>query len=136
VTEKSQTTRGDRKSDPKRIRDVGIRRERHPAQASRKRDAARDAVDAVHEVVGVGETDDPQKRDDDPKGSERKHTHERNRHGLGVAQYIDTCRSYESLHRKADGRRQRVEVIAPAKKRNHRAADQIHQHVTQLHLAH
>ena len=62
VSEKTETARGDGERDPKheRVRqivDVGC--EQCPAQTRRERDAARNAVDAVHEVVGVRESDDP-----------------------------------------------------------------------------
>jgi len=62
VSEKTERARGDGERDPKheRVRQIrDVRREQNPAQPSRKRHAARHAVNAVHEVVGVRESDDP-----------------------------------------------------------------------------
>ncbi len=62
VREKTERARGDGERDPKheRVRQIrDVRREQNPAQPRRKRHAARHAVNAVHEVVGVRESDDP-----------------------------------------------------------------------------
>ena len=62
VSEKTERARGDGERDPKheRVRQIrDVRREQNPAQPSRKRHTARHAVNAVHEVVGVRESDDP-----------------------------------------------------------------------------
>jgi len=62
VSEKTERARGERERDPKheRVRQIrDVRREQNPAQPRRKRHTARHAVNAVHEVVGVRESDDP-----------------------------------------------------------------------------
>lgn len=62
VSKKTESARGNREPDPKheRVRQIrDVRREQNPAQPSRKRHTARHAVNAVHEVVGVRESDNP-----------------------------------------------------------------------------
>lgn len=68
VDEKSKAACGNRQRDPEheRVREVrDVCREQCPAQPSRERYAARHAVNAVHEIVGVGQPEDPQEGDDD-----------------------------------------------------------------------
>ncbi len=72
MKEKAQTARGDGERDPKDKGLICVRGEEHPTEGGRERDPARNAVDAVHEVVGVGETDDPQDGDDEADDAERK----------------------------------------------------------------
>ena len=102
VREKTQTARGDGKRDRKHKTVAHVRREHHPAQPARKRDAARDAVNAVHEVVGVGESDDPQKRDDDSDNAQLQFAEQRDGDRFEKSQPIDRDRRDESLHRKAN----------------------------------
>ena len=117
MTEKAQTARGDGQRDPKYKQVVHVRREHHPAQRGRQRHTARNAVDAIHEVVGVREADDPQKRDDDSHDAQLQFTDQRNGDCFEVSQPINRDRCDESLHRKTEARRKRCDIIAPAKPR-------------------
>lgn len=74
VTQKTQTAGGDGKRDPKYERVVHVRCEHHPTQRARQRHAARHSVNAIHEVIGVDQTDDPQKRDDDAHHAQMQFT--------------------------------------------------------------
>lgn len=65
MKEKAQTSCSDGERDPKNEVLIRVCGEEHPADGGGERNTARDAVDAVHEVVGIGETDDPQNGDDE-----------------------------------------------------------------------
>lgn len=54
MKEKTQTTRGDGEGNPIDKMLIRVCGEEHPTEGSREGDTARNAVDAVHEVVGVG----------------------------------------------------------------------------------
>ncbi len=125
MKEKAQTARGDGERDP--IDEVLIRvcGEEHPTEGGRERDTARDAVDAVHEVVGVGETDDPQEGDDETDRAELQLTEERNGDGFEIAHAEHGCECDQSLHGKAHTRTERMDVVTPAEVGNDRAADKV-----------
>ena len=134
MKEKAQTTRGDGKRDP--IDEVLIRvcGEEHPTERGREGDTTRDAVDAVHEVVGVGETDDPEDGDDEADDAERKLPKERNGDGFEIAHAEHGHERDQSLHRKADSRTERMNVVSPAEVGNDRAADEIDDAVSEIRL--
>ncbi len=125
MKEKAQTARGDGERDP--IDEVLIRvcGEEHPSEGGRESDTARDAVDAVHEVVGVGETDDPQQGDDEADHAEWQLTEERNGDGFEIAHAEHRRECDQSLHGKAHTRTERMDVISPAEICNDRAADEV-----------
>lgn len=114
MKEKTQTTRSDGKRDP--IDEVLIRvcGEEHPTEGGRERNTACNAVDAVHEVVGVGETDDPQDGDDEADRAEWQLTKERNGDRFEIAHAEHGGERHQSLHSKAHTRTERMEVVAPA----------------------
>ena len=101
------------------------RGEEHPTEGGRERDSACNAVDAVHEVVGVGETDDPEDGDDEANDAERKLTEKRNGDGFEIAHAQHGHERDQALHRKADSRAERMDVVSPAKVGNDRATDEI-----------
>ena len=72
MKEKAQAARGDGERDPINKMLIRVCGEEHPTEGGRERDTARNAVDAVHEIVGVGETDDPEDGDDEANDAERK----------------------------------------------------------------
>ncbi len=125
MKEKAQTARGDGERDP--IDEVLIRvcGEEHPTKRGGESDTARNAVDAVHEVVGVGETDDPQEGDDETDRAELQLTKERNgdRFEIAHAQHGRECD--QPLHGKAYTRTERMDVVSPAKIGDDRAADEV-----------
>lgn len=104
MKEKAQTARGNGECDP--IDEVLIRvcSEEHPTEGGGKGDTARDAVDAVHEVVGVGETDDPQDGDDEADRAELQLTEERNGDRFEIAHAKHGRECDQALHGKADSR--------------------------------
>lgn len=136
VTEKTQTACGNDQRQRKNKIVVRVRCERHPAERARQRHAARDTVNAVHEVVRVDESHDPQKRDDDSHRAQMQFAEQRNRDNLEISQAIDRNRRNDSLHCKSDARRKRMEIVAPTENRNDDAAHEIYQRVTQLHGSH
>lgn len=78
MKEKAEAACGDGERDPIDKVVVRARGEEHPTEGGRECDTARNAVDAVHEVVGVGETDDPQEGDDEADCAEWQLSEERN----------------------------------------------------------
>src|SRR5262245_5438500 len=64
VTEKTQAAGGNGQRDPKHKVVMHVRCQHHPTERTGQGYTTRDSVDAVHKVVGVGQTDDPQKSDD------------------------------------------------------------------------
>lgn len=125
MKEKTQTARGDGERDP--IDEVLIRvcGEEHPTEGGRESDTTRDAVNAIHKVIGVGETDDPQNGDDKADRAELQSTEERNgdRFEIAHAKYGGECD--QSLHGKAGTRTERMDVVSPAEVGNDRAADEV-----------
>lgn len=104
MKEKAQTARGDGERDPKDKVVTRARGEEHPTEGGRKRDPACNAVDAVHEVVGIGETDDPQDGDDEADDAERKLPQERNGDRFEIAHAQHGHERDQALHCKADSR--------------------------------
>lgn len=125
MKEKAQTARGNGECDP--IDEVLIRvySEEHPTEGGGKGDTARDAVDAVHEVVGVGETDDPQDGDDEADRAELQLTEERNSDRFEIAHAEHGGECDQALHGKADTRTERIDIITPAEVGDNRAADKV-----------
>ena len=125
MKEKTQAARGDGKRDP--IDEVLIRvcGEEHPTEGSGEGDTARDAVDAIHEVVGVGETDDPQDGDDETDYAELQLSEERNGDRFEIAHAEHGRECDQSLHGKAHTRTERMDVVSPAEVGNDRAADEV-----------
>lgn len=125
MKEKTQTARGDGERDPKNEVVIRVRGEEHPTERGGERDTARDAVDAVHEVVGVGETDDPQDGDDETDRAELQLTEKRNGDRFKIAHAEHRRECDESLHGKADTRAERMDVVSPAEVGNDRATDEV-----------
>ena len=125
MKEKAQTARGDGERDP--INEVLIRvcGEEHPTKGGGEGDTARDAVDAVHEVVGVSETDDPQDGDDEADHAEMQLTEEWNGDGFEIAHAKHGRECDQALHGKAHTRTERMEVVSPAEVGNDCAADEV-----------
>lgn len=134
MKEKAQTARGDGERDP--IDEVLIRvcGEEHPTECGRERDTARDAVDAVHEVVGVGETDDPQEGDDETDRAEWQLTEERNGDGFEIAHAEHGGKCDQPLHGKAHTRTERMDVVSPAEVGNDCAADEVDEAMNEVGL--
>lgn len=125
MKEKTQTARGDGEGDPIDEVIVCARGEEHPTEGGGEGDPARDAVDAVHEIVGVGETDDPQDGDDEADRAKLQLTEERNGDGFEIAHAKHGRERDQSLHCKTDARTKRMEVVSPAEVGNDRAADKV-----------
>ncbi len=125
MKEKAQTTRGDGERDPKDKVLIRVCGEEHPTESGRERDTARNAVDAVHEVVGVGETDDPQEGDDEADRAELQLTEERYGDGFEIAHAQHGRECDQSLHGKAHTRTERMNVVTPAEVGNDCTADEI-----------
>ena len=125
MKEKAQTARGDGERDPIGEMLIRVCGEEHPAEGGRERDTASDAVDAVHEVVGVGETDDPQNGDDEADRAKLQLTEEWNgdRFEIAHTQHGDECD--QPLHGKAHTRTERLDVVTPAEVGNDCAADKV-----------
>lgn len=125
MKEKTQTASGDGKCDP--INEVLIRvcGEKHPTERGGEGDTTRNAVDAVHEVVGVGETDDPQDGDNEADRAEWQLTKERNGDRFEIAHAEHGRECDQSLHGKTGTRTERMDVIAPAEVSNDCAADEV-----------
>lgn len=125
MKEKAQTACGDGERDPIDELLIRVCGEEHPTEGGRERDTARNAVDAVHEVVSVGETNDPQEGDDETDRAELQLTEERNgdRFEITHAQHRRECD--QSLHGKAHTRTERMEIVSPAEVGNDRAADEV-----------
>ena len=127
MKEKTQTARGDGECDP--IHEVLIRVccEEHPTESGGEGDPTRNAVDAVHEVVGVGETDDPQDGDDEADDAELQLTKEWNGDRFEIAHAEHGYKCNQPLHGKADTRTERMDVVTPAEIGDDHAADKIDQ---------
>lgn len=125
MKEKTQTARGDGECDPKNKVVIRVCGEEHPAKRARQRHAARNAVDAVHEVVGVGETDDPQDGDDETHRAERQLPEERNGDRFEISHAQHGRKRDQSLHGKTHARTERMNVVTPAEVGNDRAADEV-----------
>ena len=125
MKEKAQPPRGDGERDP--IDEVLIRvcGEEHPAEGGRECDTARNAVDAVHKVVGVGETDDPQEGDDEADDAELQLTEERNGDGFEISHTEHRGDGDQPLHGKAHARTERMDIVSPAEVGNDRTADEV-----------
>ena len=132
MKEKAQTARGNGERDP--IDKVLIRvcGEEHPAERGGESDTARDAVDAVHEVIGVGETDDPQDGDDETDRAELQLTEERNGDGFEIAHAEHGRECDQALHGKAHTRTERMDVISPAEVGDDRAADEVDEAMNEI----
>lgn len=127
MKEKTQTARGDGECDPKNKVVIRVCGEEHPAKRARQRHAARNAVDAVHEVVGVGETDDPQDGDDETHRAELQLPEERNGDRFEISHAQHGRKRDQSLHGKTHARTERMNVVTPAEVGNDRAADEVDQ---------
>ncbi len=130
VAEKPQAGGGDRQRDPEHER-VGqvldVRGQQHPAQPGREGHPSRDAVDTVHEVIRVGETHDPQEGDHHPDQAQVPLAEQGDGDGLEVSQSPDGYRGDQSLHREADQRRERTDVILPAQESQDHPRDEVDQ---------
>ena len=113
---------------------IGARGEEHPTEGGRERDPACNAVDAVHEVVGVGETDDPEDGDDEADDAERKLPDERNGNGFEIAHAKHRGERDQSLHGKADSWAERMNVVSPAEVGNDRATDEVDEAMSEISL--
>lgn len=127
MKEKTHPPRGDGERDPIDKVVVRARGEEHPAERGRERDTARNAVDAVHEVVGVGETDDPQEGDDETHRAELQLPEERNGDGFEISHAKHRRERHQPLHAKAHTRTERMQVVSPAEVGDDRAADEVDQ---------
>jgi len=134
VKKKTQTARGDGKCDPINEMLIRVCGEEHPAEGSGECDTTRDAVDAVHEVVGVGETDDPQDGDDETDYAELQLTEERNGDGFEIAHAKHGCKCDQSLHGKAGTRTERMDVVSPAEVGDDCAANEVDEAVNEIGL--
>ncbi len=134
MKEKTQTARGDGERDP--IDEVLIRvcGEEHPTEGGRESDTARNAVDAVHEVVGVGETDDPQEGDDEADRAELQLSEERNGDGFEIAHAQHGRERDQSLHGKAHTRTERMDVVSPAEVGNDCTTGEVDEAVSEIGL--
>lgn len=134
MKEKAQTPRGDGECDPKDKVMTRARGEEHPPEGGGERDPACDAVDTVHEVVGVGETDDPEDGDDEADDAERKLPEEWNGDGFEITHAKHGGECDQALHGKADSRTERMDVVSPAEVGNDRAADEVDEAVSEIGL--
>lgn len=134
MKEKAQTARGDGECDPKDKVVTCARGEEHPTERGGERDPACNAVEAVHEVVGVGKTDDPENGDDEADDAERKLSEERNGDGFEIAHAQHGGERDQALHGKADTRAERMDVVSPAEVGNDRAADEVDEAVSEISL--
>ena len=134
MKEKAQTARANSECDPKDKVVTRARGEEHPTEGGGERDPACNAVDAVHEVVGVGETDDPENGDDEANDAERKLPEERNGDGFEIAHAKHGGECDQTLHGKADSRAERMDIVSPAEVGNDRAADEIDEAVSEIGL--
>lgn len=125
VKEKAEAARGDGKRDPIDEVIVCARGEEHPTEGGGESDTARNAVDAVHEVVGVGETDDPQEGDDETDHAELQLPKEWNGDGFEIAHAEHGRECDKSLHSKTGTRTERMDVISPAEIGDDHAADKV-----------
>jgi len=132
VKEKAQTTCADGERDPKDKGLICVRGEAHPTEGCRERDPARNAVDAVHEVVGVGETDDPEDGDDEADDAERKLSEKRNGDRFEIAHTQHGRKRNQALHGKADSWAERMDIVSPAKVGNDRTADEVDEAVSEI----
>lgn len=134
MKEKAEAARGDGERDPIDKVIVRARGKEHPAEGGGEGDTARDAVDAVHEVVGVGETDDPQEGDDETDCAELQLSEERNGDGFEIAHAEHGRECDQSLHGKTHTRTERMDVISPAEVGNDRAADKVDEALREIGL--
>ena len=134
MKEKAQTACGDGEGNPKDKVVTCVRGEEHPTEGGRERDPACNTVDAVHEVVGVGETDDPEDGDDEANDAERKLTEERNGDRFEIAHAEHGGECDQALHGKADTRAERMDIVSPAKVGNDRATDEVDEAVNEIRL--
>lgn len=125
MKEKTQTARGDGERDPINEMLIRVCGEEHPAEGGGEGDTARDAVDAVHEIVGIGETDDPQDGDDEADRAELQLTEERNGDGFEIAHAEHGRECDQALYGKAHTRTERMDVVTPAEVGNDCAADEV-----------
>lgn len=125
MKEKAQTARGDGERDPIDEVLIGICGEEHPTESGRERDTARNAVDAVHKVVGVGETDDPQEGDDEADRAELQLSEKRNGDGFEIAHSQHGHECDQPLHGKAHTRTERMDIVSPTEVGNDCAADEV-----------
>ncbi len=132
MKEKTQTARGDGKCDPKDKVVTCACGEEHPTEGGRERDPTCNAVDAIHEVVGVGETDDPEDGDDEADDAERKLPEERNGDGFEIAHAEHGYERDQALHRKADARTERMDVVSPAEVSDDCAADEVDEAMSEI----
>src|SRR3989304_8910277 len=63
MKEKTQTAGRNCERDPKCKIVLHVCRKQHPSDTARKSDSARHTVNPVHKIVGIGQTNDPQKGD-------------------------------------------------------------------------
>jgi len=134
VKEKTQTARANSERDPKDKVVTCARGEEHPTEGGGERDPTCNAVDTVHEVVGVGETDDPEDGDDEANDAERKLPEERNGDGFEIAHAKHGYKRDQALHGKADTWAERMDVVSPAKVGNDRATDEVDEAVSEISL--
>lgn len=125
MKEKTQAACGDGEGDPINKVLIGVCGEEHPTEGSGESDTTRNAVDAVHEVVGVGETDDPQDGDDESDRAELQLTEEWNGDGFEIAHAEHGRECDQSLHSKADTWAERMDIVSPAEVGNDCAADEV-----------
>jgi len=132
VKEKAEAARGDGERHPKDKVIFRARGKEHPAEGGGERDPARNAVDAVHEVVGVGETDDPQDGDDEAHRAKLQTPEERNGDGFEITHAKHGRECDQSLYGKAHTRAERMDVVAPAEVGNDGAADEIDETLSEI----
>ena len=136
MKKKTEAAGRDGERDPKREGVFHVHGKQHPADAARKRHAACKAVDAVHEVVGVGQADDPQKGDDEAHHAKRQFSEQWNGDGFEIPQPKHRRQRNKALHAKTQTGRKRVQVVAPAQPRNHQPADDVDQSTGEARFVH
>src|SRR5688500_5980877 len=105
MRQKTQTARSGGKRDPEaELSDqvACIESKQPPSKSACERHTACHAINAIHHVIGVGETDDPQKSDDDAHNAELKFAKQRNGHCFEISQSENGYDWHKPLHTKSD----------------------------------
>src|SRR5215216_4291284 len=101
MTEKTQIAGGDGQSEPENKPRLCVCGKPHPTQRGAERYTSRVAIDTVHEVIGVGETHDPQERDDNADNAELQIAKHGNGNDLEIAHTPYGCDRNNTLNHEA-----------------------------------
>lgn len=132
MKEKTQTARGDGERDPKNEVVICVRGEEHPTERGGEGNTARNAVDAVHEVVGVGQADDPQNGDDEADCAKLQLSEKRNGDRFEISHAEHGRERNQALHGKAHTPTERMDIVTPAEVGNDRTADEVDEAVNKI----